>query len=678
MKAPLKRVAGFLFSPASAPLLLLVVSVLAYGLLIPKLGFYWDDLPMSWIRYQLGPQAMARYFSTNRPIWGLLYQLTTRLLPHEPLYWQSFALFWRWMSAVIVWAIVRQLWPRQAWMALGASLLFLLYPGFNQQWVSYLYSHFFIVLTFFLFSILCMLWSLQSPCRFWPLTLLGMLFSMANLWMMEYFFLLEILRPVILWIALRERVPEIKFRSSRAFRVWLPYLVVFFAAIIWRMFIFKNQVYDYELLPRLKEQPIATALYLVKMILVSLWTVSIPAWAQIFSLPIPAEQGLLTTLGYIAIVLLSLIVLIVYLLKSPRDDGQERADMQKTALSAIFLGMISLFMAGWVFWLIDFPPGLAFPLNRFTLPFILGVSLVLAGLLQLIPHHNIRLILLAVILSLAVGRHFLWANDYRRDWNTQKVLFWQMYWRMPALKADTLVLVNEGALKYYADNSLAAVLNWIYAPGNHSEHIDYMLFYPNSRLGGGLPGLEKGLPVYHNFLAGSFHGSTSQVVVVYFSPPGCLRVLDPVLDGDNHLIPELMRQAASLSLTDPILMDEAAHMPQVYGAEPPHRWCYYFEKAELARQREDWQEVAVLGNQAFMLDDHPNDPVERFVFVEGYAHTGDWERAHQLSLDSFHVSPSYIGPSICNLWERIASTTPDSLEKQAAVESMLREFNCLP
>jgi len=157
-----------------------------------------------------------------------------------------------------------------------------------------------------------------------------------------------------------------------------------------------------------------------------------------------------------------------------------------------------------------------------------------------------------------------------------------------------------------------------------------------------------------------------------------LRVLDPVLDGDNHLIPELMRQAASLSLTDPILMDEAAHMPQVYGAEPPHRWCYYFEKAELARQREDWQEVAVLGNQAFMLDDHPNDPVERFVFVEGYAHTGDWERAHQLSLDSFHVSPSYIGPSICNLWERIASTTPDSLEKQAAVESMLREFNCLP
>ncbi len=47
---------------------------------------------MSWIRYELGPEAMTRYFSTNRPVWGLLYQLTTRLLPQVPAYWQIFAL----------------------------------------------------------------------------------------------------------------------------------------------------------------------------------------------------------------------------------------------------------------------------------------------------------------------------------------------------------------------------------------------------------------------------------------------------------------------------------------------------------------------------------------------------------------------------------------------------------
>jgi len=61
-------------------IILLVVAILSYGLLIPQMGFYWDDLPMSWIRYQLGPEALTQYFSTNRPVWGVLYQATTRII----------------------------------------------------------------------------------------------------------------------------------------------------------------------------------------------------------------------------------------------------------------------------------------------------------------------------------------------------------------------------------------------------------------------------------------------------------------------------------------------------------------------------------------------------------------------------------------------------------------------
>ena len=86
------------FFPAIA---LFITAILAYGLLIPSLGFYWDDLPMSWIPYELGPDAMTRYFSTNRPIWGLLYQATTRILPHVPVYWQIFALLLRALSGIL-------------------------------------------------------------------------------------------------------------------------------------------------------------------------------------------------------------------------------------------------------------------------------------------------------------------------------------------------------------------------------------------------------------------------------------------------------------------------------------------------------------------------------------------------------------------------------------------------
>jgi hypothetical protein len=61
--------------------ILFIVAILAYGLLIPQMGFYWDDFPISWIRYQLGPEALTEYFSTNRPVWGALYQITTRIFP---------------------------------------------------------------------------------------------------------------------------------------------------------------------------------------------------------------------------------------------------------------------------------------------------------------------------------------------------------------------------------------------------------------------------------------------------------------------------------------------------------------------------------------------------------------------------------------------------------------------
>src|SRR5512139_3912085 len=144
---------------------------------------------MSWIRYELGTPAMAEYFSTNRPVWGWLYQVTTRLLPQVAVYWQAFALFWRWVCAVLVWLIGRELWYGRRLFALGLAMLFLLYPGFNGQWTAYLYSHFFIVMAFFLFSLLCTLLSLRLRSPLW--LVLGLLFSALNLWMMEYFFLLE-------------------------------------------------------------------------------------------------------------------------------------------------------------------------------------------------------------------------------------------------------------------------------------------------------------------------------------------------------------------------------------------------------------------------------------------------------------------------------------------------------
>jgi hypothetical protein len=340
-------------------------------------------------------------------------------------------------------------------------------------------------------------------------------------------------------------------------------------------------------------------------------------------------------------------------------------------------GLAGLLLAGWPFWLTNLVLVLGIPSDRFTLPFIIGSCLLVAGLFEVIPAPRwSKAVLLSVLVGFAVGWQFQLANAYRQDWATQRTIFWQLTWRIPDLQPGTALLANELPLHFSSDNSLSAPLNWLYAPQNRSESLDTMLFYPARRLNNSLPGLEKGLPIKKDYLVAAFSGSTSQVVAIYFKPSVCLRVLDHVLDADNLLLPEPMRQVATLSDSRFILPappGSIAHLPETLtGPEPAHNWCYYFEKADWASQQGDWAQVVNLGDRAFTLTDHPNDPAEQIPFIEGYAHTGNWSRARELTHEARQITP-HMDRVMCLLWQRIDRETPASPEKTAAVQAELSD-----
>ena len=180
-------------SSISFPLFLLVISILAYGFLIPRLGFYSDDWIFIYTYNRIGPSGITQYFSTNRPLWGWLFQMTLPLLGTSPWKWQVFALILRWLTGVSVWILLKNVWPKQIILAMWTAVLLLIYPGFVSQSVSVTYSHIYIVYLCFIFSFVLTLKSINQPkyrtgiTLFWPLLLsasqpvdLGILFCAGN------------------------------------------------------------------------------------------------------------------------------------------------------------------------------------------------------------------------------------------------------------------------------------------------------------------------------------------------------------------------------------------------------------------------------------------------------------------------------------------------------------------
>jgi hypothetical protein len=371
---------------------------------------------------------------------------------------------------------------------------------------------------------------------------------------------------------------------------------------------------------------------------------------------------------YVAVVVAVGVILWFYFV-GDRADPREPIENRHPVYWMIGLGLVGMLLGGGPYWLATLEVNLSFPASRFTMSFMLGVSLLVAGLVYLAPV-RIRYFIAVLLVALAAGRHVLGGDAFRRDWVAQKNLFWQMYWRAPGMLPDTLVLMNE-ELSFYADNSIGGPLNWIYSSNRIENGIELALFYPTNRLGKSLSGLEPELPVHYTYIAGDFNGNTSDTLAFYYDPPACLRLLDADLDPDNRFILDesLMREASALSNPDRILREALAKMPEIYYPEPEHGWCYYFEQAELERQFGNWEQVVTLGDQAFKLDDSPNNPIERFVFIEGYAHAGDWERAVELSRISYRVSKDYVAPLLCKLWSRIDSETTQSPENDALSQS---------
>jgi len=281
----------------------------------------------------------------------------------------------------------------------------------------------------------------------------------------------------------------------------------------------------------------------------------------------------------------------------------------------------------------------------------------------------------AILAGLAIGLHIRTGNDFRWAWVNQQRFYWQMHWRVPNLEPNTVIFSDGAIFQYTGDYPTALSLNLLYPSGKGKDRqLPYWFFE-----------LDRGFHRYAKYYLNgqimedqlrniSFEGwSLDSILIDYDSNLGnCLWV---VSEGDETIysLPTMTQQA--LPLSD---LDRIKHIPEntpdnLFGQEIAHRWCYYFEKAELARQMGDWQQVNDLSNEVIKKGFNPQNLFEWRPFVDGYLHNGNYRAANDLSLQIYQ-SEKETRDMLCALWItriRELPEDPQLLEYAELIEDQL-------
>jgi hypothetical protein len=713
------------------PLLFLLVTLVAYGVLLPFTGFYWDDWPFAWMAKFLGPPEFIPAFAGVRPFLGPIFFVTTTLIPPVPLYWQIFALIIRFIAVLSAWLALDQIWPGHKRQTLVASLLFLVFPGYSQHWVAFTHiNQEWIPFIFYLLSFGFTAHALRSqfalrhlhgtqvqvspsvlpgsraagrvvgdfpayrdrdeaeaqitkqPLIISKYTIYALLLLIAGVFPTEYFVSIEPMRFLFIWVIVSEQFNGFGQRVVETLKRWWPYLLIWLANGAWLAYFYTVGGYaSYEV--EVVNEPL-TAVHIFSAMGEAIWKAGFYIWAQILVLTSRTATAP-TTFATFALMFVAFVLIFFYLRKlNPSENN-----IKKFAIPAILIGLAGIVLGRIPSFAAGLPLTLQSSFDRFMISMMLGGGLFITGLLEIsIRSPRIKTYVFALLVALGIGQQFFNANIFRRDWAKQREIYWQLAWRIPAMKPGTALLTHQLPIDYETDLSFTAPINWMYAPDyqrsnpvdKRSSPVDqrsdlpYALLYTEKRFGGtALPSLDKNTEISLPIRRVSFHGSTSQVLVIYMPLNGCLRVLDPAR-GDAITYAGQSRflvDAIPLSDLSNIVVDTNQAVKPPFLSEPEHTWCYYFAKAELARQQGDWDQVIVLMDEARSLDYAPEDPFEWLTYIEAQARTGNIEAAKKTSEDAFEQQKR-IRRGLCELWKRVQAAGNEAVR----VNQILSEYQC--
>jgi hypothetical protein len=684
------------FNKLSTPGVLLVMAFISFGLFANQQGLYWDDWNFAWTRAHLGQQGLLEIFGATRPIRGTIEAWLTYFLGNNLLLWQIYSITTRWLAALSCQWFMLKLWPEQKWQATLTAMFFLVYPGFSQQSLALTYHYFWTFNAILFLSMGLMVKAAGTAKPTWSLFLVSVALGGLVLWAMEYLFGLELLRPFFLWLALKPNTPNPWARLRKTIHLYMPSLIVTSTYLYWRLIVYKDSIYTIE--QKNTSDLVDFIAAFIPNTFQAISLVSIGAWKNIIGQPFlyEATSPRLVYL-YGLIIIGGSLLLFLYFKQHPDFQNLDNPPASRNVLTLFGIATLTLITSGIPFFVLNLPIRLDFPENRFTLAFIFGVSLLITAILNSIRDKTTRWVLAALIIPLAISLHIHNSDTYRQEFNSQRSFMWQLHWRAPYIRPHTAFMSeNQVPFPHNDAEAFTFMVNWAYEPDANSRILPYGYFDPLPYSGNSELITQPGLPLTADHFSAEFSGNTDQLLMIVFSPPSCLRILDPRFDSqlpvassssnnqpplinNTLLLPQkiyfgihLSNPAALIALTDRPIMP----LKEIFGEEPEKRWCYYFEKADLARQSGDWKKVASLGDQAFHAPYYPDDPSEYLPFIEAYGRLERLQEAQVLTSKMLNINPM-LHPAACSIWQRVAQLQINP-SQHAEIDTIIDDLQYCP
>jgi hypothetical protein len=496
--------------------------------------------------------------------------------------------------------------------------------------------------------------------------------TFMHLFTIEYFSGMELVRPFLIWMLFAGKDNKNHRLLRTVLKNSLPYLLIA-ALFLWVRFVYYPDVFQTSTplnsfnltMAEFQGAFVDTSLSFINTVIMDLLYSTLQVWSDsITKLEGFSLQRKIGLFSFISGMLLTLLFSLFY--KIDKVDASRRV----TPSSVILIGLLMFLAGAFPVWAIGKEISAGGWNVRFTLAPMFGACLMVAGLVVLFVRSDKQKWLFSFLLMFSVASQIWIVNLYTRDWKTQLDYYWQLYWRMPALQPGTAIFSFEYPSHFIThDLDATWALNVLYNYPMQDGLIPYMFITPERD-----NYFRMNFDFEQRFRNFIFQGNTSNIVAILHPSEGsCLRVLDDVYqhdplfnDGHEKLIP-LSDPSRIIANPEPVLP-----FADIFGSEPDHTWCYYFQKADLARQIHDWGGVIALYKQAQLAGYSPENGAEYLPLIEAYVQIGDWYDAYELTITARRLSLGTL-KMMCSNWVRFGQLPSANMEY---VDMVYNEFSC--